>query len=244
MRVFEKERLKARERPDFTVLIQQKWRDLLFLHWKCEPQIIQETLPKGLFVDTYEGNAYLGIVPFFIEDQRFDTYLKVPGLSSFLEINVRTYVYDKQGRPGVWFYSLDINSFLAAFMGRFYYALPYMSSSIKTITTSDGMIDFSLKRKATAPIHYSFKPLNKPESSPIGSLNFFLIERYRLFSERNTHLYQAQVYHTPYPLAGAQIMHYDDELLVWNSFQKFSRKPDHVIYSPGVNVEIFGPKSL
>lgn len=96
----------------------QRWRDLLFLHWEYPVEQIQQTLPPGLRVDTYHGQAYLGIVPFFMCDIRPRFLPAVRGISHFLELNLRTYVYDEAGVPGVWFYSLDANQRLAVKVAR------------------------------------------------------------------------------------------------------------------------------
>src|SRR5688500_14739545 len=111
-------RLEVRKKPSETAIMFQKWRSLLFLHWSFDPEVIQNTLPKGLFVDTFNNRAYIGIVPFFITDLRMAIMPSIPNFSRFLELNMRTYVYDQNGTPGVWFYSLDINSAAATLAAR------------------------------------------------------------------------------------------------------------------------------
>ena len=81
----------------------QRWEKLLFLHWEMDPEVIQSTLPSGLYVDNYEGKAYVGIVPFYMRGIRPRGFPAIPYLSNFLECNVRTYVHDENGVPGVWF---------------------------------------------------------------------------------------------------------------------------------------------
>src|ERR1700748_2091278 len=90
-----------RQRP----VMFQRWLYLLFLHWRVSPDIIQPTLPAGLQVDTFAGSAWIGIVPFFMRGVRPAGFISVPGVSNFLELNLRTYVRDASGRPGIWFYS-------------------------------------------------------------------------------------------------------------------------------------------
>ncbi len=108
--------------------MRQSWDHLLFLHWVLSPARIQETLPPGLWVDCHDGQAYLGIVPFFMMRIRPNGLPSVPYLSHFLECNVRTYVHDEQGTPGVWFYSLDTNRWLAHWIARNFFKLPYYCS--------------------------------------------------------------------------------------------------------------------
>src|SRR6266496_5134461 len=108
------DRLVVRDRPTYrSPLIYQNWRSLLFLHWEYNVEAIQNTLPEGLRVDTFAGKAYIGIVAFFMQDVHPRFLPTLPGLSHFQELNVRTYVYDDRGVPGVWFYSLDANQWLA-----------------------------------------------------------------------------------------------------------------------------------
>ena len=106
-------------------MMHHAWRDLLFLHWRVDPERIQRTLPPGLTVDVFDGAAYVGIVPFFMCDIRPRGLPAMPGLSNFMELNVRTYVHDAQGTPGVWFYSLDCNSRLTVWGARRFFHLPY-----------------------------------------------------------------------------------------------------------------------
>ncbi len=94
-------RLALRLRPPARAVMFQQWRDLLFLHWEFSVAEIQRTLPEGLFVDTFAGKAYLGIVPFFMQNIRPRFLPAVPGLSNFMEMNLRTYVHDRAGVPGV-----------------------------------------------------------------------------------------------------------------------------------------------
>ncbi len=101
------QRLAMRQRPHGSALMYQSWNDLLFLHWRAEPDAIQAKLPKGLFVDCFEDQAYLGLIPFYMRNIHFRWTPSLPWISYFLEINLRTYVVDEAGTPGVWFFSLD-----------------------------------------------------------------------------------------------------------------------------------------
>ena len=96
----QRERLRERPKKKSPVMF-QTWDDLLFLHWDVDPDQLQRTLPDGLKVDTFEGKAYLGIIPFYMKNIRPRWFPCVPYISNFLECNVRTYVYDEKGNPGV-----------------------------------------------------------------------------------------------------------------------------------------------
>ena len=134
-------RLAQRERPASFLVGRQRWNHLLFGHWKIDAAEIQATLPPGLFVDTFEGDAYLGVVPFFMQRVRPAWLPPLPGVSWFLELNVRTYVFDAEGRPGVWFYSLDCNQPVAVFLARSLFHLPYFHAKMTSVIR-DGAIFF------------------------------------------------------------------------------------------------------
>ncbi len=114
----ESQRLAARIPPAQKPVMHQRWTDLLFLHWEYPLEALQSTLPAGLFVDTFRGKAYLGIVPFFMRNIRPRFLPALPGISNFMEMNLRTYVHDRSGVPGVWFYSLEANQRLAVEVAR------------------------------------------------------------------------------------------------------------------------------
>ena len=113
----------------------QSWRNLLFLHWKVPISVIEDTLPPNLTVDTWQGSAYLGIIPFRMLNLRPSFAFPIPALSNFIEINLRTYVRDKQGRKGVWFFSLDTENPLGNWIARqfFYLNYRYAKTDFKTI---------------------------------------------------------------------------------------------------------------
>ena len=146
------QRLQARLRPDdqWQVMF-QSWHDLLFLHWSFDPAIIQASLPAGLTVDSWEGKAYLGVVPFLMRNIRPRFLPAVPGVSNFHETNLRTYVYDKHGRPGVWFYSLDANQWLAVRTARALFQLPYFDAKMEHTKNDDGRITYSTCLLYTSP---------------------------------------------------------------------------------------------
>lgn len=238
------DRLKAKKLGSFPCMYQD-WRHLLFLNWAYDPKEIQKTLPQGLFADAHEGRAYLSIVVFFIENLRFPFLPKVPGLSHFTEINLRTYVFDEKGVPGVWFYSLDIDSKLAAFGGRTFFHLPYHQADL-TSELKNGMIHVTGQRKADPSTFLNFSYNGKSERNRVakpGTLEFFLVERYILYTTAKNQLKRGQVHHESYPLAQSDVFTADTNLFESNHFFKPSNAPDSIQYSPGVNVSIFPLKN-
>ena len=230
-------------RPRRDALMYQQWYDLLFLHWEYSVQAIQSTLPDGLFVDTFEGRAYLGIVPFFMRKIRPRFLPAVPGISDFLEMNLRTYVVDRAGVAGVWFYSLDANQWLAVKIARRFFNLPYEHARMKSSRTPEGLIQFESKRigpqENDLVCAFDYAAGSELARPAYGSLEFFLVERYRLYSNTTSGLRRGQVAHEPYPLCHAEVTRWDENLLRLDGFAPTGRRPDHVVMSRGVDVTIY-----
>jgi hypothetical protein len=224
----------------------------LFLHWRCDPEILQERLPPGLTVDTFDDSAWMAIVPFEMRTIRPRSLPAVPYISNFLELNLRTYVFDENGTPGVWFFSLNANRSLAAMVGRGWFRLPYFWCRMKCVTDRAGWIDYRCRRfsdpqKRTC--RFKYRPTGDPEGAPAqaadGTLEFFLVERYILFAalpdgRRAT----GQVHHAPYPVQPADVEIWDEGQFAIDGFPAPGRPPDHVLFSPGVDVEVFGLKPI
>lgn len=197
------ERAAERSTPAGPCLGTQRWRRLLFAHWSIPAADVQARLPPGLFVDTYRGEAYLGLVPFFMQRVRPRGLPPMPGLSWFLEFNLRTYVFDSQGRPGVWFFSLDCNQPVAVALARQWFHLPYENAAM-TASVDRETCDFVSRRRAPQAETDRFTwstPKQDSRAAVPGSLEFFLVERYRLFAVRaDGTLMTGSVRHAPYRL--------------------------------------------
>lgn len=236
-------RLAVRQRPAGRPVLYQQWRDLLFLHWTYPAAALQATLPEGLFVDTFGGQAYLGIVPFFMRNIRPRFLPAVPGLSNFMELNLRTYVHDREGVPGVWFYSLDANQPWAVRIARRFFHLPYEHARMTASRTPEGRIRYESRRTgADAPDQacvFDYAPgAPLPPPAP-GSLEFFLVERYLLYAWSPAGLRRGTVFHPPYPLCRAELAAGDDRLLALDGFTRTGRPADHILMSRGVDVTVF-----
>ena len=211
----ELERTAIRERPDGQPLIHQSWGKLLFMHWRIEEKELRPLIPETLEIDTFDGTAWIGVIPFTMWDIRaFPPFMPaVPGLSAMHELNVRTYVhYDRV--PGVWFFSLDCNSSAAVLAARTFYHLPYFNADIE-LDQRGAAIDYLLSRteKPRADFKASW---NFGETVPFShpdSLEFFLTERYCLYSEHDSNLYRARIFHQPWPLQKATINSYQSTMI-------------------------------
>ncbi len=183
-----------------------RWTDLAFLHWPVEPDALRHLVPRELDIDTFDGQAWLGIVPFRMEGVRLRGAPPVPTAHEFSEINVRTYVRD-QRLGGVWFFSLDAASRLAVRGARLLYNLPYFFAEMKTTRHGDAVDYRSRRVHAGAPaaaFDASYSPLSDVYHAAPGTLDHFLVERYRLFTHSARRgLGYVEIDHAPWPLQKA-----------------------------------------
>ncbi len=239
----QQQRETTRGQPQSPVIMYQQWRNLLFLHWEYSADAIQATLPDGLFVDTFAGKAYLGIVPFFMRNIRPRFLPPVPGISNFLELNLRTYVFDRSGTPGIWFYSLDANQPLAVEIARRLFHLPYEHAKMHARKTNEATIQYESIRSSTRSqfrrSYFEYAPEKSLPSPGPDSLPYFLVERYRLYSSTPKGLLRGSVYHKPYPLTLPKVNAWDENLLPMSGFRKTGRPPDHTLLSRGVDVCVY-----
>ena len=205
------ERLLARERPGGSPVMYQSWGDLLFMHWRVPADSLRRLIPERLEVDTFEGEAWVGVTPFTLWGVRPVLLPALPFVSEFHEVNVRTYVH-LDGVPGVWFFSLDANSTVAVTGARALFQLPYFYADITREHDGETTVFMSSRQGDAAP-HASFgatwragDPL--PEAEP-GTLDFFLVERYCLYTaDAAGALYRARIHHRPWPLRRARVETY------------------------------------
>lgn len=233
------QRLRMRDRSLKRRLLYQEWQHLLFLHWKYDPKEIQKTLPDGLFVDTFEGDAYVSIVPFFIKNLKWNILSPFPFLSDFIEVNVRTYVFDQNGIPGVWFYSLDIDSFMATFFARQFFFLPYHNTHLDSKFINNE-ISISGTRKKVAAMDFVFSPIaSTPIEAKVSTLDFFLLERYALFVVNDKNIYMERIHHSPYLIEQVELKKFRSNLLEINQLHPSQSDPQIIHYSAGLCVDIF-----
>ncbi|MBD3220052.1 DUF2071 domain-containing protein [bacterium] len=237
------QRIEATRRPaGRSLVMHQRWERLLFLHWRVEPEVIQATLPPRLVVDTHDGHAYLGVVPFLMRGVRPRFCPAVPGVSSFLELNLRTYVHDDRGRPGVWFYSLDANQPIAVALARALFSLPYRHAVMRAAVADDGWVDVSSRRRGDQEQRFRYRPGAPLGPADPGSLEYFLAERYLLFAHRprDGALLMGQVHHAPYPLTDVEVAAASRRLFTLNGFADPGRPAEHAMMAAGVAVSIYG----
>lgn len=198
----------------------QRWNDLLFAHWRVPAAQMAHLMPEGVQVDTFEGSAWLGAVPFWMDRIKFRVLPPIPGASSFPELNLRTYVRDhRTGTPGVYFFSLDAGNLAAVLVARTMYHLPYYWAQMRIQQQSEREFQFSSKRRfAGRPVNFKatyrgLGPTRKMAESRPGSLEYFLTERYCLFTQNGGgHVVRANIHHIPWPLENAEAVIEENDL--------------------------------
>lgn len=209
------DRLNIRERPEGMPLMQQTWGKLLFMHWPIPAEALRPLIPERLSIDTYNGEAWIALTPFTVWGSRPSFTPPLPWLSEFHELNVRTYVH-LDGVPGVWFFSLNANSRVSVMAARTFYRLPYAYAAIDLKQTGN-RIDYHATRDdgTMKPAHFRATWTageRLPEAQP-GTLEFFLIERYCLYTADAEKIYRARIFHRPWPLQEAALADFDSNLI-------------------------------
>lgn len=188
-------------------IMRQSWCELLFAHWPVPADALRERLPAGLTLDTYEGQAWLGVVPFRMTDVRVRGLPPIPTAAEFPELNVRTYVLT-QGKPGVWFFSLDAGSTLAVWAARLAFFLPYFTARF-IVRRQGERIGYASRRThrgaPEAELVATYQPVGPVFRAAPGSLEDWLTARYCLYAvSRSGRLYRGDIHHVPWPLQPAE----------------------------------------
>lgn len=236
------DRLGPTRRPDLRAAGFQKWRSLLFMHWPVPVDVLRSLVPETLEIDLYDGAAYVGLVPFAMRSVRPRCWPAALAFN-FLETNVRTYVY-RGDQTGVYFFSLDAASRLAVWAARKFWHLPYYHSQMSLVQDGDE-VRYEMVRRGSRVRHHVRYLVGEPMGpSQPGSLEFFLLERYLLFVDRQGTVYTGQVHHTPYPAQQATVLEVQDGLLEAAGLGCCSGPPTCAHYAAGVDVEVFDLRAV
>jgi uncharacterized protein len=195
--------------PDSPWIMRQVWNDLLFAHWPIPPDEMRAVLPPVLrpHLDLYEGQAWLAVTPFWMSGVRLRLLPPLPWLSTFPELNVRTYV-TLGGRPGVYFFSLDAGNPIAVLAARLFYHLPYFNASMR-VRTREATLHYESRRThrraRLAELRLRYRPTGSVGEAVPGSLADWLTARYCLYAvSRRGRVYRAEIDHAPWPLQPAE----------------------------------------
>jgi uncharacterized protein YqjF (DUF2071 family) len=191
--------------PDEPWIMTQTWHDLLFAHWPVDADHLRDHVPPGLPLDLYEGQAWVGVVPFHMTNVAPRAVPALPWVSAFPELNVRTYV-TVGDRPGVYFFSLDAGNPLAVGAARSLFHLPYFTAAMDVDVTGDRVRYRSHRRSnPSAVFEAEYQPAGPPAPPAPGSLDEFLTERYCLYAVDSAFkLLRLEIHHPPWPLQPAE----------------------------------------
>ncbi len=194
-------------RPRSPWLLAMHWHDLLFMHWPVPPAALRPYIPPALELQSFDGAAWLAVVPFRMSGVRPRAFPALPRLSAFPELNLRTYV-TAGGKPGVWFFSLDAANPLAVEAARLGYHLPYLHAHMRCVTVGD-TVEYSSRRSHSGAAPAEFVARYRPDG-PIyqaapGSLESWLTGRYCLYAaNRRGQVWRGEIDHSPWPLQLAE----------------------------------------
>jgi len=178
------------------------------MHWAVPTDTMRALVPAELELDTFEDRTYIGVVPFRMSGVRLRFTPALPGLGAFPELNVRTYV-TRDGKPGVYFFSLDATNAIAVAAARAFFKLPYMRARMSLNTAADGWIRYESERthRSEPPAKFvaRYRPTGEVYTAARGTLDHWLTERYCLYTvDRRNRVRRAEVHHPPWPLQPAE----------------------------------------
>jgi len=190
----------------------QVWRNLTFLHWRYEAATIARTLPPGLTLDTFDGSAWIGLVPFVLAGVQPYGFPALPWISEFPETNVRTYVRDADGQSGVWFYTLEAARLPAVMLARTWYHLPYRWAAMQ-VHRQGSQIEYLSRRSRLFGKGNTDIAIEIADPMETTDLDHFLTARYRLYAAAGNRLAYAQIEHEPWPLRAGTVTRLNEDLI-------------------------------
>ena len=232
--------------PTAPWIMTQRWNDLLFLHYPMKPEAVRAKVPDVLTLDTYQQRAWISVAPFWINHLRPPGVPSLPWFSSFNEINVRTYV-SYEGKPGVYFFSLDASHLSAVWGARVFYRLPYWQASMKVSGKGSAKIEYASKREhgpRPADLKISYGPSSAEGfHSHTGSLEHFLAERYCLYTVTRKRLYRGDIHHLPWQLQPAEF-EIQQNTMAQSTGLELPAQPELVHFSRELKVLFWAPERL
>ncbi len=184
-----------------------RWQDLLFMHWPLKEEVLRPLIPPALALDTFDGSAWLGVVPFGMSGVRPRFVPEVSWLSDFPELNVRTYV-SADGKPGIWFFSLDAHDPIAVRVARATFNLPYFDAKMSYHVVGEEVRYRSVRtHRGASPAEFAarYRPVGNPFESRPETLENFLTERYCLYAaDKRGNVRRGDIHHHLWPLQPAE----------------------------------------
>jgi uncharacterized protein len=224
----------------------QTWHDLLFAHWPVPIAALRPQIPAALEIDTFAGAAWLAVVPFRMSGVRVRGTPSLPWLSSFPELNVRTYV-KRDGKPGVWFFSLDAANAIAVEIARRWFHLPYFRATMQIHKRGDRFDYSSLRSHRGAPpaeLSVKYRAIAPPQFPAPGTLEHFLTERYGLYTTNGSgRLIRAEIHHAPWPLQRAEA-EFAENTMARAAGINLSGTPPLLHFAARQDVLVWSPKKI
>lgn len=227
------------------VMVQQ-WNEIVFIHWRFDPHVVQALLPRGVDVDVFDGSAWVGLIPFQMEGLGLPArgLHPLPYVGSFPEVNIRTYVRSG-GRRGVYFLSLDIDRWLPAVVARLGYRIPYCVGDVRHLRVGDRVSSMVNRRWPSSGAGASATlAVRIGDPVPPDELTQFLTARWGLVSSgpRGPFGY-APVDHPRWALNSGEVEHLDETLTSAAGLPRPTGRP-HVLHSTGTSVRIGWPRRI
>lgn len=229
--------------PDKPWSWRMEWRQLGFLHHRVSREHLQSLLPRGLELETFDGTAWISIVPFRMADVRWRDTPAVPGFSAFPELNVRTYVRHRD-RPGVFFFSLDATNLPFVLGARVLHGIPYVWSRIE-LSRKDGVFTMESRRREGPPASFqaSFAPEGDAFEASPGSFDHWVAERYCLYAHHRGRLWRTEVHHAPWMLHKARFEVRTNDLARAAGIEVLDAQPV-AHFSEGTQVVAYAPEAV
>jgi uncharacterized protein len=229
--------------PDAPWVMHQSWNDFLFMHWEADPAVMRGLVPEPLELHLHEGKCYVGIIPFHMTGVRPRGTVNVPGVSAFPELNVRTYVISN-GKPGVYFLSLEAHNRLAVETARLTYNLPYFKAEMQWRRQAQTIHYESLRTDSRGPVaewRGTYTPHGNYAFAQPGTLEHWLSERYCLHTvSRDGAVKTTDVHHLPWPMRQVDVE--IDVNTMGAAHGLDLQGPGFAMYSPGVDVLVWAPR--
>lgn len=222
-------------------VLSQRWSELAFLHWRCDPAEVAPLLPPGVVPDEFDGSTWVGLIPFRMSRTRLGRGPAIPYFGDFVEINVRLYGVDERGRRGVVFASLEASRLAAVAAARLGFGLPYFWARAALERRGDTVHYSSRRISREAP---STRIAVTPTTTTVRAdpLADFLTARWLLFQSRRRATMRMPNEHVSWPLVRAELHDLDDGLLAAAGIRSTAgRQPDSVLFSPGVTTRFGRP---
>jgi uncharacterized protein len=228
-------------------IMKQKWHDLLFAHWAVPVDALRPLIPRALEIDTFGGQAWLGVVPFRMSGVRMRGTPAIPGFSRFPELNVRTYVV-RDGKPGVWFFSLDAANAVAVRGARRLFHLPYFLAAMSCAEDA-GWIRYESHRKdrrgSPASLRARYRATGDVFHAQAGSIEYFLAERYCLYTaDEKERIIRCEIHHPPWPLELAEATLQENTMAAAAEIMIAGLKPELLHFSRHQEVVVWAPQVL